>query len=135
MFIEIRAGGNHADDVATDNAFGERGPPMASLAFGGIFHLLADGDFMSCLDEFGDIVVRGVKGHPAHGDFPDRVFPAGGEDQIERFGRKPRVLIKHLVEVSEAEKEDAVRVFIFKRTVLREHGGFGHGLNFIINLK
>ena len=60
------AGGDDAHDLALDEALG---------GFG-IFHLVADGDAESFLDETGDVAFGGVEGDSAHGDGGSLFFVA-----------------------------------------------------------
>ncbi len=52
------AGGDDAGDLALDDALGLRG----------VFHLVAEGDFLAGAEELGEVEVDGVVGDAAHRD-------------------------------------------------------------------
>ena len=109
------AGGDHPDDVPLHDALGG----------GGVLHLLADGDLVALGDQPGDISVAGVVGDAAHGGalvLGLRPVP-GGQGQVQLLTGHDGVLVEHLIEVAQAEKEDGVLVLLFYFQVLLHHGG------------
>ena len=74
-------------------------------------------------------------GHAAHGGlFFSGLAPIpGGEGQIQLPGSQLGILVEHLVEVAQTEKQDAVLIVLLDGVVLPLHGGqfinsFGHKL-------
>ena len=119
---ELRVGDgarrDHADDLA----------PHELLALGGRLHLLAHGDLLPGADEAGDVAVGGVVRDPRHRDRPLALLPRR-EGDLEEAGRGVRVLEEQLVEVTEAEQQEVVRVAPLQLPVLQHHRGqLGRGL-------
>ena len=61
----------------------------------------------------------------------------GGEGQIQFSSRQLGILVEHLVEVTQAEKQDAILVLFFNVVILPPHGGqfiirFCHRLNLFL---
>ena len=106
VFVEDRAGGDDAGDLAFDET-------AADLA-----DLVADGDAQPGLDEASDVGGGGVVGHAAHGYAVALAEFAGGEDDLEDGGGAFGVLVEHLVEVAEAEQQDRVGLLLFYVKVL-----------------
>ena len=112
--LRHRAGRHDAHDVALHKPLGKRR----------IFHLLADGDFISLCDQPRDIAVGGVIRDAAHRRLLLLVLAAvtGREGQIQLPGRKTRVLVEHLIKIAQTEKQQTVRVARFDLAVLLHHG-------------
>ena len=110
------AGGHDADDVALDKTLCQRR----------VFHLLADGDLVALLDEAGNIALGGMERHAAHGHLVFGRFVLGvvaaGECEIQLPGCNARVLVEHLIEIAQTEKENAVGVPLLDSAVLLHHG-------------
>ena len=108
--VRDRAGRYDADDAALHEALGR----------GGVLLLLADRDLEAALYEPRDVAVRAVIGHAAHGHLLlGRLRAvAGREREVELAGGDARVLVEELVEVPEAEKEQALGVFVLYLIVL-----------------
>ena len=97
-----------ADHLALDDPLGDLG----------ILDLLGDRDLEPALDELAEVVARGVVRHAAHRHRVLLALVAAGERQIERARHHHRVVEEHLVEVAEAEEDDAVGVRLFDLEVL-----------------
>ena len=115
--VDDRAGGHHADDV----------PLHQTLGLGGILRLLADGHLIALGDEPGDIGIRRVVGHAAHGhpllDGLVLALVPAGQRQIQLAGRRFGVGAEHLIEVTQTEEQDGVLVLFLYLQVLLHHGG------------
>ena len=111
--LRHRAGGDHADHVPLHQPLGQRG----------VLRLLADGHLVALGDQPGDIGLRRVVGHAAHGRLliGGLAAVAGGERQVELPGGLLRVLVEELVEVPQAEEQQAVAVLALYLVVLRLH--------------
>jgi len=109
------AGGDHADNIAGHEAF----------HFGGVGHLLADGDPVAAADELRDMTVDAVIGHACEGDAQVLPHRLGRQGDLELARDELRVVIEGFVEVAEAEEQDRVRVALLQLEVLEPDGG-GH---------
>ena len=109
------AGGDDADDVPLHQALGQ----------GGVLHLLADGDLVALGDKAGDVAVAGVVGDAAHRDLVLLVLApvAGGEGQVQLPAGQLGILVEHLVEVAQAEKEDGILILLLDLLILAHHRG------------
>ena len=110
------ARGNDADDV----------PLHQPLCQCGVFRLLADGDLVALRDEPCNIALGAVIRHAAHGGALLRVLHVpvpGGQGQVQLPRGDDGVLVEHLVEVAEAEEEQAVPVLFLDLLVLALHRG------------
>ena len=109
------AGGDDADHV----------PVHQALRRGRVLHLLTDGHLVPPLDEPGDVALRRVVGHAAHGGaLLLRLAPVpGGEGQAQLLRAQLGVVVEHLVEVAQPEEQQAVRVLLLHLPVLLHHGG------------
>ena len=93
------AGGDDADDIPLDKALGS----------GGVLHLLTDGHLVALGNQAGDVGLACVIGNPAHGNpllgglCVLAVVP-GSKGQIQLPGGGAGVLVKHLVEIAQAEE-------------------------------
>ena len=103
--------GDEPDDLAADE--------LAPFPLRGL-HLVADGDLQPGPDQPRDVGVHGVMRDPGHGDRALPLLPRGQRD-IERAGGHRRVLVKRLVEVSEAEEQEVVRIAALPLLVLAHH--------------
>ena len=115
--LDDGAGGYDADHVPLDQALDQTR----------ILQLLAHGHLVALLDQPRDILLRGVVGHAAHGGllFLGLAPVAGGQRQLQLFGTHHGVLVEHLIEVAETEKQQTVRVLGLDSVVLGFHrGGF-----------
>ena len=114
------AGRDDADDVALDQPLRQRR----------VLHLLADGDLVALGDEPADVRLRRVIRHAAHrralvGIF--HVAVARREREIQLPRRRPRVVVEHLIEIPQPEKQQAVRLLLLDLIILPLHGGhFSH---------
>ena len=93
-------------------------------------HLVADGDLQPRPDEPREVHVESVVRHPGH---RDRAVPllTRGERDVERAGRHGGVLVERLVEVTEPEEQQVVRIAPLPLLVLAHHrreGRAGGGL-------
>ncbi len=110
-----RPRGDDADDVPLDQALGG----------GRVLRLLADGHLIALGDQAADIAVTGVVGDAAHGCaliLRLAAVPAG-QGQIQLLADQLCILVEHLVEVAQAEKEDGVLVLFLDFQVLPHHWG------------
>ena len=108
LVVDDGAGRDDADHLTLDDALGELG----------ILDLIGDRDLEAARDQLGQVVFGGVMGHAAHGHRVLFALVAAGERQIERARHHHRVVEEHLVEVAEAEEEDAVGVAAFDLEIL-----------------
>ena len=111
--VDHRAGGDDADDVALDEALGQRR----------VLGLLTDGDLVALGDEPRDVAVARMVRDAAHrrlllGGF---AAVARGENEIQLARGELRVLVEHLVEVAEAEKEDGILILLLDLKILAHH--------------
>ena len=110
------AGGDDADHVALHQALGQSR----------VLQLLADGDLVALGDELGDVTLGAVIGDAAHGralfGILDVPVP-GGEREVQLAGGGDGVVVKHLIEVAEAEEEQAVAVLLLDLLILALHRG------------
>ena len=119
---ELRVGDGARRDDAHDLA------PHQLLALGGRLHLLAHGDLLARADEARDVAVGGVVRDPRHRDRPLALL-ARRERELQQAGRGVRVLEEQLVEISEAEQQQIVRVALLELPVLQHHRSqLGRGL-------
>ena len=113
--FDDRSGGDDADHV----------PLYDALRQPRILQLLAHGDLVALLDQPGDVLLRGVIGHAAHGR-PLILGPApvtGGQRQLQLLRSDHGVFIEHFVEVAQAEKQQAVGMLSLDGVILGFHGG------------
>ena len=117
------AGSDHTDDFTFDKAFGQSG----------VFHLLADGDFMPFGNQPGNVGLRRVVGHTAHRGAFLRIFHvpvSRGQGDVQITGGCIGIVVKQLVEVTEAEKKETVLILILDFQVLSFHGSeFCHDIS------
>ena len=116
------AGGDDTDHVPLDDALGQ----------GRVLRLLADGHLVALGDEPGDIALGAVVGDAAHGGALLRVLNGpvpGGQGQVQLPGSHLGVLIEHLIEIAQAEKQQAILIVLLDLVILSFHGGkLCHGL-------
>ena len=118
--LDQRAGGDDADDLPIDQPLG----------LGGVLGLFADGDLVALGDQPRDVRLGGVVRHAAHGGTLGLglVPVAGGQGQAQLLRGELGVLVEHLIEVAEAEEEEAIGVLGLDRQILLFHRGqLGHG--------
>ena len=108
------------DRARTDDL---RKPALDELAGDLIANLLTDGHALAGLDEPGDVTLRRVMGHPAHGD-----AVALRERHIQDARRRLRILEEHLVEVPQPEQQDHIPRQIPPHGEILLHHGSGGGL-------
>ena len=106
------AGGHDTGDIPLDQ-------PFCQL---GIFQLVADGHFIAFIDQ-ADITFHRMIGDAAHGSLLFQARIPGGQGQLQFFGRRYRVLEKHLIKIAQAVKKQAVRIFRLDSPVLVHHRG------------
>ena len=111
--VDDRAGRDDADDIALDKAFGKRG----------ILGLLADGDLIALGDQAGDVSVARMVGDTAHRRLILRRLAAVArrEREIQLARGELCVLVEHLVEVAQAEKEDRILILFLDLQILLHH--------------
>jgi hypothetical protein len=117
--LDDRAGTDNPDDV----------PPHEALGQERILGLLADRHLVALGDQAGDVRLRAVIGHAAHGGLVLLRLAAipRRQGEIQFAGGDVRVLLEHLIEVAQAEKQQAVRVLFLDFPILFFHGGqFSH---------
>ena len=86
----------------------------------GSFHLIAYGHFLSGLESFSDILLRGVVGNTRH----EVVAPFCKSDS-QQLRPDFCVLVKHFVEVTETKQEQRVRGQVtLNLEVLLHHGSY-----------
>ena len=109
------AGGDDAGDVSLHQPLGG----------GRVFHLLADGDLVALLHQPGDVGVHAVIGDAAHGRLLLLWLApvTGGQGEIQFPSRQFGVVVKHFIEVAQAEHQNAVLVLILDLLILPPHGG------------
>ncbi len=88
-----------------------------------IFHLLADGDLESVLDEPGDVTGRGVPGYAAEGNGVLLPLVSRRQGDVQDGRRRDGVVEEHLVEVAHPEEENAVGILLLERHILAHGGG------------
>jgi hypothetical protein len=112
------AWGQHARDAAFDETFGEFG----------VFDLVADGDAVAFLHEFGEVAFVGVDGHARHRDAPVAAVlaPRQHDFQLARgdFGVFPVELIK----VADLHRQQHIGVLRFQAKILLQHRRLGSEL-------
>ena len=100
-------------------------PLHQPLGQGRVLCLLADGHLIALAYQSGDVGIHGVIGNAAHGGLLllGLVPVPGCEGQIQLPGSQPGVLVEHLVEVTQTEKQDTVLILFLDGVVLLAHGG------------
>jgi hypothetical protein len=113
LVLGDRAGGDDASHLALDQALGQ----------GRVFHLVADGDAVSRMEQFSQVMLDRLDRHAGH---RDRAV-ASGEGEAEDAGDEFGVFFKRLEEVAHAEQQDHPRVPGLGLPVLLHHRGHGGG--------
>ena len=114
LLFQTEAGGDHPDDLPRDHA-------LDRLRVG---HLFADGDLLALLQEASEVAGGGVMGHPGHRDvLAARPLAAGGQSDVEQLRGLDRVVVEELVEVTEPEEEECLRVLLLGPEELEHHRG------------
>ena len=109
-----RAGGDDADHIPLDQ-------PLCQCR---VLHLLADGHFIPLGNQLCNVNLRRMIGHTTHGGALLRIFHGpvpGGQSQIQLPGGGFCVLVEHLVEVAQPEKQHTIRVLRFDFLILLFH--------------
>ena len=101
--FQHRAGRDNANDIALDEALGQRR----------VLHLLADGNLISFLHEAGDVCFRAMKRHAAHGSPLLLAAVTPSQRKIQLAGHQFGVIEKHLIKISEPEKQDGAGILLF----------------------
>ena len=103
---------------------------QAAPRFGDLF---ADGDAVPGGKEASEMSLSGVSRHAAHRHLLAPAELAGGEHDLQGFGRNLGIVAEKLIEVAEAKEEQRIGVILFDAVVLlldRRHaagGGLRHG--------
>ena len=111
--VDDRAGRDDADDVALDKALGKRR----------VLGLLADGNLVALGDETGDVSVARMVGDAAHRRLILRRLAAvaGRQREVQLARGELGVLVEHLIEVAQAEKEDRILILFLDLQILLHH--------------
>ncbi len=112
--LDDGAGGDNADDVPLDKPLRQRR----------ILHLLTDGDLVALGDQARHISLIGVERHAAHGGALLLAAVFAGQCQLQFARGCQRVIIEHLIEVSDAVKQDLVWMLFFDFKILLHHGRY-----------
>ncbi len=91
-------------------------------ALAGLAHLFRHRDLVAGLHQLGQIALDAVVGHAGQGHPLIVAHRPAGQHHITHLRDDLGVLIEGLIEVAEAEKEDAVRVLFLDRQILAAHG-------------
>src|SRR5207247_7250977 len=83
-----------------------------------VFHLFAECDGPPSLKKLCDITLRGMVGHSAERNWVGAGFIARGEGNGEQLGGDLRILVKHFVEVADAEQQNGVGIAALDFAVL-----------------
>ena len=110
---DIRPGRDHADDLALHESLRELR----------ILHLLRDRDLVALLHEAVHISVYRMEGDAAHRRALGEAAVLAGQYELQLFRRRFRIIKKHLVEVPETVKQNAIFIFFLGRQVMLHHGG------------
>ena len=108
------AGRDDADHVAVDQPLGQRG----------VFQLLADGYLVALGDQAADVRLGRVVRHAAHGRALGRILDiavARREREVELARGQARVVVEHLIEITQPEKQQAVGVALLDLIILPLH--------------
>ena len=65
----------------------------------------------------------GMPRHAAHWNVGVIGFPALGQGDIKNLRRRHRIVKKHLVKITHAVKQNAIRMLVLDRHILRHHRG------------
>ena len=111
--VDDRAGRDNADDIALDKSLGERR----------VLGLLADGDLVALGDQARDVGVARMVGDAAHRRLILRRLAAvaGRQRQIKLARGELGILVEHLIEVAQAEKEDRILILLLDLQILLHH--------------
>ena len=94
------------------------------LGLFGVFELLADGHAFAGADEFGEIGVEGVVGKSGEFDILRRAVGAACESDAEDLGCRNGIVGKSFVEVSHAEQQHCVGMFLLHLGILLHQRSF-----------
>ena len=117
IILGQRARREETDDVALHHCLGA---PLPCLRR--VFQLLADSDPVSHADQFLQIGVCRMDGHPAHGDILALVLAALGQRDAERIRGNFGILEKKLVEIAHPEEQQTARIGLLEHQELRHDG-------------
>ena len=117
--LDDGARGDNADDITLDKALGQ----------GRVLDLLTNGDLVAFGHQACHVGFVGVERHAAHGGafFPAAVF--AGQRQFQFAGGRQRVVVEHLVKITDAVEQYLVGMLFFDFKILLHHGRyclFGH---------
>ena len=107
---------HHAHHGALDQRLAAPAPGR-----GRVLGLLADRDLETLLDQALQVSLGAVHRHAAHRDVGLAVAATPGERDVQRRGRELGVLEEQLVEIAQAEEQQAVGVLRLDRLVLGDH--------------
>ena len=86
-----------------------------------IADLLGDGDLVAGVDQLGNVAIDRVIRHTRQRHALVRPDGPRGQDDIADRRDDPGVIVERLVEITQAEKQDDVRVLLLDRQVLAAH--------------
>ena len=87
------------------------------------FRLLANGDFMTFLDQPGQITIHGMDRNPAHGNFTIFNFAPMGQGNTQGLRRNFRIMKKHFIKIAHPVKQQHLLIMFFHSNILRHHRG------------
>jgi hypothetical protein len=108
----------HARDAPFDQPFGEFG----------VFDLVADGDAVAFLDEFGEVAFVGVDGHARHRDAPVAAVLAPRQHDFQLARGDFGVGSVELVEVADLHRQQHIGVLCLQAKILLQHRRLGSEL-------
>ena len=111
--FQHRARGDNPDHVPLDNALGQFG----------VLQLLANGHLVALCHQLGDVALRAVEGHAAHGSPLLLAAVTAGERQLQLLGDGLGVVEEHLVKIAKAKEKYRVRILFFHLEILFHHWG------------
>ena len=110
--IQHRGRGDHPGD----------GPLHKPLGLSRILHLIADGHMVALVHELGQIGLRRMPGHAAHGHGVLAVLAAAGQGDLQFARRGDGVIEEEFVKVAHAVEEQGIGMLGLDAQVLLEHG-------------
>ena len=113
-FVDIGSGSDDGRDASLDD--------LSGLGFA---HLVSDSYFVSCFDEFGDILVGTVIGHACHRDGMVRSLVLRCEDEIEELATELSIFPEYFIEISQTKKKNTIRILFLQIDVLLHSGSEG----------
>ena len=91
------------------------------LGFGGIFHLLADGNLDSLADQPRQIAFMTMHRHAAHGNVIATMLAPLGQGDVQGLGGAHRVVEEHLVKITHPVKQQAIGMRPLDGQILHHH--------------